>query len=93
MGIQSSNLACIKNQLVSKSNHYRVYAIDLNFTIFIIKKFMLACMGCDSTENPMIMVSLVSKKKKQKKKFDNGIFCCVSKTIGKTYIQYIMFFD
>lgn len=88
MGIQSSNLACIKNQLVSKSNHYRVYAIDLNFTIFIIKKFMLACMGCDSTENPMIMVSLVSKKN-----FDNGIFCCVSKTIGKTYIQYIMFFD
>ena len=53
---------------------------------------MLACMGCDSTENPMIMVSLVSKKKK-KKKNDNGIFCCVSKTIGKTYIQYIMFFD
>ena len=59
MGIQSSNLACIKNQLVSKSNHYGVYAIDLNSTIFIIKKIMLACMGCDSTENPMIMVSLV----------------------------------
>ena len=90
MGIQSSNLACIKNQLVSKSNHYEVYAIDLNSSIFIIKKIMLACMGCDSTENPMIMVSLVSKNKK---KNDNGIFCCVSKTIGKTYIQYIMFFD
>ena len=29
---------------------------------------MLACMGCDSTENPMIMVSLVSKKKKKQKK-------------------------
>ena len=68
MGIQSSNLACIKNQLVSKSNHYEVYAIDLNSTIFIIKKIMLACMGCDSTENPMIMVSLVSKKKKKQKK-------------------------
>lgn len=26
---------------------------------------MLACMGCDSSENPMIMVFLVSKKEKK----------------------------